>query len=420
MTYSEPLSPQWAQRDRRAAERCRPVFARIEEIKERNQLKMQTAFIENRVSAAHLSGSTGYGYDDGGRAALERVFAQITGSEAALLRHQFMSGTHAIGVALFGLLRPGDKMVAVTGRPYDTLQPVIGLGSKKADGSLADFGVVYEEIPMGAEGPDLAAIAAACKEAAVCYVQRSRGYANRPSLSLQQIGEIAAAAKGARPDIHVVVDNCYGEFTHTTEPTQHGADLIIGSLIKNPGGGIASTGGYIAGKKALVEKCAQRFTVPGVGAEIGATAHLQRELFLGLYHAPAATAEALKTAAYASALFGDLGFAVTPAFDADRNDIITAVDTLHPEILKALCRGIQGGSAVDSSATPEPWPMPGYDSDIIMAAGAFTLGSSIELSADGPLRPPYTAYIQGGLFFAPSRRAVLLAAQMAAAAKEKL
>lgn len=392
---------------------CAEKFAEIEEIKQYNQLKMLKAFTDCGVAANHLVGTTGYGYDDIGREKLESVFARLTGSEDALFRHNFMSGTHTITVALFGILRPGDDMMCVTGMPYDTLCSVIGLSDKGENyGSLKDFGVKYSQVDLLSDGtPDYGAIAKNAPGKKMCYIQRSRGYADRPSITLEQIEKISAAAKNANPNICVVVDNCYGEFTQKDEPTQHGADLIIGSLIKNPGGAIAPTGGYIAGKKQLVELCAHRLTAPGTGREIGCTNDMLRQLYLGLYFAPGVTAEALKTAVYASCLFEKLGFKTAPRYTQPRNDIVTSIYTKNADQLCALCRGIQAASPIDSFVTPEPWPMPGYDSNVIMAAGAFTMGSSIELSCDAPMRSPYIAYMQGGINFASGRAGVLLAAQ---------
>ncbi len=381
-------------------------FAEVEQVRDENQLRLLKAFTDSRVAAHHLSGSTGYGYGDEGRDRLEEVFARYTGSEAALFRHQFMSGTHTISVMLFGLLRPGDVMLCASGRPYDTLAGVIGLPGAAGSGSLAEFGIGYRELPLQDGELDLPAI---CREAPGCrmlYLQRSRGYADRPPLSPEAIGRAAAAAKEANPGIIVAVDNCYGEFVRCEEPTMRGADVMAGSLIKNPGGGIAPTGGYIAGRAGLVAQCAERMSAPGVGAEVGSTAGVQRQLYLGLYFAPMVTAEALKAGLYASALFEELGFTVSPRWQAGRDDIITAVQTESAPRLAALCRGIQSMSPIDSFVTPEAWPMPGYDCDVIMAAGAFTLGSSIELSCDGPMKPPYTAYLQGSLNFAAGRAAI--------------
>ena len=302
-------------------------------------------------------------------------------------------------------------MVAAAGTPYDTLLGVIGLTGDKGWGSLKEWGVQYDEVPLKEGRPDLALIGQKCKGAKMCYIQRSRGYSSRDALSLADIGAISRAAKEAQPDIIVMVDNCYGEFTQKQEPTQCGADLMAGSLIKNPGGGIAPTGGYIAGRADLVEKCAHRLSAPGVGGEIGCTLNVLRELYLGLYYAPGVVCEALKTSVYTSCLFELLGYEVTPRYTAPRNDIITSVNTKSPQGMVALCGGVQAGSPVDSFAAPEPCPMPGYDDEVIMAAGAFTLGSSIELSADGPMREPYTVYVQGGLNFAAARAGVLLGAQ---------
>lgn len=388
-----------------------PKILAIDEIKEHNQIKMLKAFVSAGVASNHLVGTSGYGYDDAGRAKLEQVFASVCGAESALFRHNFASGTHVLAVALFGILRPGQTLLCASGKPYDTLHGVIGLGTGQNRGSLADFGIKYKEIALKNQRPNLAAIAQNAKDATVLYLQRSRGYSSRNALSLQDIESAAKAAKAVNPQIVVMVDNCYGEFVQKEEPTQHGADLIAGSLIKNPGGGIAPTGGYIAGKKYLVLQCAHRLTAPGVGDEIGCTpGDILRQMYLGLYYAPGVTASALKTAAYASALFSRLGCSTSPHFAKEQNDIITAITTNSQEKLVALCTALQKASPVDSHLTTEPWPMPGYSCDIIMAAGAFTMGSSIELSCDAPMRPPYTAYMQGGLNFAAGRTAVLLAA----------
>ncbi len=402
------------QLDAQVMEQIATQLADIEAIKVENQWKMQAAFTACKVASNHLVGTTGYGYDDAGRNKLEEVFAHLSGSEAALFRHQFQSGTHALAVALFGILRPNDVMLCASGTPYDTLHGVIGIGEKKGQGSLSDFGVKYRQLELKDGNLDIEEISKEAKSAKILYLQRSRGYANRRTLSLEDIKAAAKAAKEINPDIFVVVDNCYGEFVKEKEPTQVGADLIIGSLIKNPGGGIAPTGGYIAGKKELVELCAQRLSTPGVGSEVGSTSgDILRQMYLGLYFAPGVTAEALKTSVYASALFEKLGCSVSPRYTEKRDDIITAIVLNDGEKLAALCRAIQHTSPVDSHLTPEPWPMPGYDCDVIMAAGAFTMGSSIELSCDGPMRPPFTAFLQGGLNFAASRAAVLLAAQAA-------
>lgn len=398
--------------DEEVMQQIQPALTIIEQIKEYNQLKVLRAFTDNRVAATHLAGSTGYGYDDAGRIKLEQVFAQITGSEKALFRHQFMSGTHALCVALFGVLRPGNIMLCASGRPYDTLIGVLGLdGAAEGQGSLREFGIEYRQIDLLEDKLNLQEIERQAPGCTILYLQRSRGYANRSALSLEDIEAASQAAKRANPAIKVVVDNCYGEFTQKQEPTQRGADLIVGSLIKNPGGGIAPTGGYIAGEAELVDKCAARFSAPGVGDEIGCTGEVLRQMYLGLYFAPGVTAEALKTGVYASALFQSLHCGVSPTWQASRNDIITSIETGSPERLQALCAAVQHTSPVDSYVTPVPSPMPGYDCDVIMAAGAFTQGSSIELSCDAPMKQPYTAYMQGGLNFVASRAAILLAAQ---------
>lgn len=405
-----PVSDELCALDERAREMCREQFARLDEIRDYNQMKVLKAFTDCRIGANHLVGTTGYGYDDEGRDRLDALFARVCGAEAALFRHNFMSGTHTLAVALFGVLRPGDRMVSAVGAPYDTMQSVIGL-TPGGKGTLKEWGVVYDEAPLKDDRPDLEAIAEKCRGARMCYIQRSRGYASRPTLSLDEIAAIARTAKDAQPDIVVMVDNCYGEFTQKQEPTQVGADLIAGSLIKNPGGGIAPTGGYIAGRADLVELCAHRLTAPGTGAEIGCTMDVLRQLYLGLYYAPGVTCEALKTSVWASCLFELLGCKATPRWTEERNDIITSLELGSPEAMVAFCGGIQAGSPIDSFAAPMPGDMPGYEDQVIMAAGAFTMGSSIELSADGPIREPYTIYLQGGLSFATARAGVLLGAQ---------
>jgi cystathionine beta-lyase family protein involved in aluminum resistance len=395
-----------------AEEKIRPQMERIERTTEYNQQKMLAAFIRNRVSESHFAASTGYGYGDRGRDVLDRVFADAFGAEDALVRHNFVSGTHALTVALFGVLRPGDTMLSVTGLPYDTLRSVIGL-TGNGIGSLKEFGIHYEQVEMTPEGkPDYEEIERRIHPGIrMVYLQRSRGYSLRPSLSVEEIGKIAKIAKRMAPDCVVMVDNCYGEFVQRTEPTSRGADLMAGSLIKNPGGGVAPTGGYIAGKKDLVEQCAYRLTAPGVGREVGATLGNNRELFMGAFHAPHVTGEALKTAVFSAALFQFLGYEVTPKYDEPRADIIQALLLGNEKSLVAFCRGVQKGAPVDSFVVPEPWDMPGYDCKVIMAAGAFTLGASIELSADAPLREPYAAWMQGGLNYHSGRLGAMLAAQ---------
>ena len=392
---------------------CENQFKNIDSVAEYNQQKVLSAFINHSISESHFAASTGYGYNDRGRDTLEEVFAECVGAESALIRHNFVSGTHTLTVALFGLLRPGDTMLCLTGRPYDTLIGVLGIDGE-SDGSLKDFNINYEQVDLKADGtPDMAAIEQALKSKKykMAYIQRSRGYTLRPSLSVSKIKEMAALVKKISPDTIVMVDNCYGEFVEKMEPTEVGCDIMAGSLIKNPGGGIASTGGYIAGKKELVEKCAYRLTAPGVGAEVGASLGHTRELYMGLFAAPHVVGEALKTAVFAAALFKGFGYKVSPEVNDTRADIIQSIELKNPESLIDFCRGIQSGSPIDSFAAPEPSEMPGYDCDIIMAAGAFTLGSSIELSADAPLREPFAVWLQGGLNFHSAKVGVMLAAQ---------
>ena len=390
---------------------CQADFRKIEEIAAYNGAKVLAAFQKNRVTEPCFYGSTGYGYGDQGRDVLDRVFADVFGAEDALVRHNFVSGTHALTVALFGILRTGDKMVSITGKPYDTLDEVLGLSGEPGGGSLMDYGVEYSHVELLPDGtPDYDAIEKGVAGAKVAYIQRSRGYSLRPAYTMDQMRKMTEAVRRGNPDAIIMVDNCYGEFVEDTEPTQNGADLMIGSLIKNAGGGIAPTGGYIAGKRALVEMCAYRLTTPGTGKEIGATLGNNRELFMGSYHAPFVSCEALKTAVFASALFEILGYDTTPKYSENRGDIIQLIMLGNEEKLCSFCEGIQSGSAVDSFVKPEPSDMPGYESKVIMAAGAFTLGSSIELSADAPLREPYAVWMQGGLNFPSGKLGIMLAA----------
>lgn len=386
------------------------AFAKIEAVERRNAEKVLGAFIRHGVSAAHLQGSTGYGYGDRGRDTLDEIYAEAFGCEDALVRSSLASGTHALAVALFGALRPGDLLLSLTGKPYDTLEEVIGLRGEGA-GSLRDFGVRYDEVALRDGKIDLPAALEKAAGARVCYLQRSRGYSLRPTLSVTEIGEAARALKAKYPDLIVMVDNCYGEFVEEREPTDVGADLIIGSLIKNPGGAIARTGGYIAGRRDLVELCSYRLTTPGTGKEIGCTLDELRNLYLGFFLAPTVVASALKTAVFAAALFEQLGYKAYPSALEERHDIIQALCLETPQALIAFCEGIQSGSPVDSMATPEPWDMPGYDSQVIMAAGTFTLGASIELSADAPMREPFAVWMQGGITYPTARIGILLAAQ---------
>lgn len=393
-----------------ALKKAKTKFDEINDITEYNQQKVLSAFIKNRVSETDFAGSTGYGYGDTGRDKLDRIYADIFGAEDAIVRHSFTCGTHTLAVALFGVLRPGDTMLCVTGTPYDTIHSVIGL-SGEGMGSLKDFGINYAQVDLDKNGkPDMEAIEKALKiNPAMVYIQRSRGYSLRPSLSVAEIGEIASLVH-KNCNAVVMVDNCYGELVEKIEPTDVGADLMAGSLIKNAGGSIARTGGYIAGKSKLVELCAYRATTPGLGKEVGCTLGENRNMFMGIFHAPHVVGEALKAAVFAAALFENLGFKVTPSSSESRHDIIQALCLESSERLIEFCKGIQSGAPVDSYVTPEPWDMPGYDSKVIMAAGAFILGSSIELSADAPLREPFAVWMQGGINFHSAKVAITLAA----------
>ncbi len=390
------------------------AFARIEEIAEYNQQKVLSAYIRHQVSESHFTPTTGYGYGDRGRDALDEILADIMGTEDALIRHSIVSGTHAITIALFGILRPHDTLLAVTGAPYDTLEEVIG-HKRPSAGSLKEYGVNYREVALTGDGtPDLPAIRAALQEdpsVRMVHIQRSRGYNTRPSLTIEGIRRIVDTVRAVRNDVIIFVDNCYGEFVEKQEPCEVGADLIAGSLIKNLGGGIAENGGYLCGTKYCIEQCSYRMTTPGLGREVGASLGHNRSLYMGLFQAPHVVGEALKTAVYTAALFSKLGYTVSPTADEPRGDIIQTVSLENAENLIAFCQGMQKGAPVDAFVTPEPWDMPGYDSQVIMAAGAFTMGASIELSADAPLRAPYAAYMQGGLNFASGKIGVLLAAQ---------
>ena len=389
-----------------------PRLQEIDEITEYNQQKMMAAFHEAGVSESHFVSSTGYGYGDRGRDALDMVYAKALGAEDALVRHNFVSGTHALTVALFGVLRPGDTMLSVTGIPYDTLRGVIGM-TGDANGSLKEFGIHYKEVQLKADGtPDYQAIEQAIEpNQKMVYIQRSRGYSLRPSLLIEDIEKIAAIAKKKAPNCIVMVDNCYGEFLRTKEPTDVGADVIAGSLIKNPGGGLALTGGYIAGRQDLIEKISYRMTSPGIGGECGLTFGQTRTMLQGLFIAPKTVNGAVKGAILCAKAFQLLGFDVCPDATDTRSDIIQAVKLGTPEGVIAFCKGIQAAAPVDSQVSPEPWDMPGYDDPVIMAAGAFVQGSSIELSADAPIRPPYVVYFQGGLTYEHSKFGVIKALQ---------
>ncbi len=386
-------------------------FAAIDETAEYNQLKVLGAMQRNRVSEACLGSSSGYGYNDIGRDTLEKVYAEVFHTEAGLVRPQITCGTHALAVALSANLRPGDELLAISGRPYDTLEEVIGIRPGK--GSLAEYGVSYRQVDLLSDSSfDYEGIRAAIGEhTKMVHIQRSKGYQTRRTLSVGEIGEAIAFVKSIRPDIICMVDNCYGEFVERIEPGDVGADLTVGSLIKNPGGGLAPTGGYIVGKEEYVENCAYRLTSPGLGKEVGASLGLMPSFYQGFFLAPTVTAGALKGAVFAANLYERLGFAVLPDGKESRHDIIQAITFGTPEGVIAFCQGIQAAAPVDSYVTPEPWAMPGYDSDVIMAAGAFVQGSSIELSADGPIRPPYAVYFQGGLTWEHAKFGILMSLQ---------
>ncbi len=406
------FSPRLAELAQQAEENCMEAFARIDAIAEYNGAKVLKAFSDNKVSEPCFYGSTGYGYGDMGREVIDKVFAQALGTEDALVRFNFVSGTHALSVALFGVLRTGDKMVSITGKPYDTLEEVIGISGEKGNGSLMDYGVEYAQVDLNEDGsPKLDEITAAVKGAKIAYIQRSRGYSLRGAFTVSDIEKMINAAKKGNPDIIIMVDNCYGEFVEEREPSAVGADIMIGSLIKNAGGGIARTGGYIAGRADLVELCSYRLTCVGMGKEVGCTLGMNREMLLGLFFAPDVVASAIKTSAFASELFTMLGYECSPRKDDPRGDIITAVKLGDEEHLTAFCRGIQKGAPVDSFVTPEAWDMPGYSSKVIMAAGAFTNGASIELSADAPIREPFAVWMQGGITYTSGKLGVMLAAQ---------
>ena len=374
-------------------------YKKIDDIAFKNQLRVMEAFRKHRVSDAMFTLSSGYGYGDLGRDTADLLYAEVFECESAFVRHNIVSGTHALTIALFGLLRPGDKLLSVGGKPYDTLDEVIGISGEAGSGSLKDFGVEYDQTELVNGAFDYNAIKEKLTpNTKVVYIQRSKGYSVRKTLSSAEIGELVKFVKGIS-DAYVVVDNCYGEFVELHEPTYYGADICVGSLIKNPGGGMAESGGYIAGTAKAVELCAYRLTSPGIGLECGASLGQSKSIIKGLFYAPHTTAQALKTALVAAGLFSSMGFEVNPAPEEERYDIIQTVSLDSPEQICAFCRGIQKGSPIDSHVTPEPWDMPGYSSQVIMAAGTFVQGASIELSADAPIREPYTVYFQGGLTY---------------------
>ncbi len=395
----------------RAEAVCRERFAEIDRVASFNTRKVMEAFQDQRVSDSCFAGTTGYGYDDLGRETLDKLYAQVFGTEAALVRLGFVNGTHALSSALFALAKPGETILSVTGLPYDTLRGVIGLNGDHF-GSLKSYGIQYKQVDLTADGcPDYDEIRRAAAEFGIAgvMIQRSRGYEDRRALTLDEIGSICRAVRDVNRTANILVDNCYGEFTDVMEPPQVGADLIAGSLIKNPGGGIAPTGGYVAGKAELVERAAARLTIPGIGGECGSTLGNNRLLFQGLFLAPHVVAQALKTAVFCAAVMRELGIDSFPGVEEARSDIIQVVKLRSPERMKRFCMGIQAGAPVDSFVTPEPWPMPGYECPVIMAAGAFIQGSSIELSADGPMREPYSVYLQGGLTYESGKLGILMA-----------
>jgi len=392
-------------------EKLRPRFDEIDRIAEFNQAKVLSAMQKNRVNAAHFAATTGYGYNDGGRETLERVYADTFHTEAALVRPQITCGTHALAVALSANLRPGDELLSPVGRPYDTLEEVIGI--RDSIGSLKEYGVTYRQVDLLPDSSfDYEGIRAAINERTkLVTIQRSKGYQTRLTFSSEMIGELIAFVKSIKPDLICMVDNCYGEFVQTIEPSDMGADMIVGSLIKNPGGGLAPIGGYICGTAKCVEQCAYRLSAPGLGQEVGANLGLLPSFYQGFFLAPTVTAGALKGSVFAANVYESLGFRVVPNSTEPRYDIIQAVELGSPEGVIAFCQGIQAAAPVDSYVTPVPWAMPGYDAEVIMAAGAFVQGSSIELSADGPIRPPYAVYFQGGLTWFHAKTGILMSLQ---------
>lgn len=405
------ISRQTVETGNKICESLKERFERIDENAEFNQLKVLNVFRQCRVSEACLLGTTGYGYNDIGRDTLEDVYAHIFGTEAALVRPQITCGTHALALALMSNLRPGDELLSPVGKPYDTLEEVIGI--REGNGSLAEYGITYKQVDLLEDSSfDYDGIRAAISDTTkLVTIQRSKGYQTRKTLSVKQIGELISFIRSIKSDVICMVDNCYGEFVERIEPSDVGADMVVGSLIKNPGGGLAPIGGYIAGKKECVEKAAYRLTSPGLGKEVGASLGVLKDLYQGLFLAPTVVANALKTAIFAANLFESKGFAVIPDSKESRHDIIQAITLKTPEAVCAFCEGIQAAAPVDSFVTPEPWDMPGYDAKVIMAAGAFVSGSSIELSADGPIKPPYAVYFQGGLTWPHGKAGILKAYQ---------
>ena len=412
MSLTLQISQRVSDLARQAEQGLEEQFARIDAIAQANTQRVLAAFQKHRVAEGYFAGTTGYGYDDQGRDKLDEIYADLFGTEDALVRLQFVNGTHAIACALFGALKAGDVLVSAVGAPYDTLLGVVG-AVDKGHGSLKDYGVAYRQVELVNDAPDPVGLAVAVRDPRVkaVLIQRSKGYATRASLSVEEIGKLCAIVRENNPDAAILVDNCYGEFVEEQEPTQVGADLVVGSLIKNPGGGLAPTGAYIAGRRDLVEGAAMRLTCPGIGKECGATLGNNRLLYQGLFMAPHTVAQALKTAVFAARLMELLGYRTEPGSNDVRHDIIQMIHLGGPEAVKRFCKGIQSGAPVDSYVTPEPWDMPGYDCPVIMAAGAFIQGASIELSADAPMREPYTVYLQGGLTYESGKTGIMLAAE---------
>ena len=397
----------------RAESKCIDRFREIDRVAQKNTERVLNSFRNHRVSDSCFAGTTGYGYDDLGRETLDQIYADLLGTESAIVRIGFVNGTHALTSALFALVKPGDTLLSVTGLPYDTLQEAIGIRGNSF-GSLRFYGVNYQQVELSASGePDYKSIAEACKNTTVkaVTIQRSRGYSNRKALTVSEIGKIIDTIRQVRDDINVMVDNCYGEFTDLIEPGHVGADLLAGSLIKNPGGGLAPAGGYVAGREVLVLRAAARLTTPGIGGECGATLGSNRLLFQGLFIAPHIVAQALKTAVFCAAIMDEIGINSFPSVNDSRSDIIQTIQLGSEDRMRRFCRGIQKGAPVDSFVTPEPWNMPGYNDPVIMAAGAFIQGSSIELSADGPIREPYNVYMQGGITYESGKLGIMYAVE---------
>lgn len=406
--FLQPIDPTLSERAEKAEKKVQPYFKKAEDIAFYNQRKVLKAFRDNKVSDFHLTGTTGYGYDDSGRDTLEQVYADVFGAERCLVRGQIVSGTHAIAISLFGVLRPGDELMYITGEPYDTLASIVD-GGEEDTGSLKDYGIDYQHVDLLEDGAvDFEEVEKRMSDKTrVIGIQRSKGYSERPSFTIAEIDEMVRRVRKMRDDVIIFVDNCYGEFVETMEPTELGVDLMAGSLIKNPGGGLVRTGGYVAGKEELVERCAYRMTSPGLGSESGASLDTLLEMYQGFFLAPHVVSQAVKGAIFTSALLEDFGMTTTPHYAADRTDLIQSVSFETPEQMISFCQMIQENSPINAHYMPVPSYMPGYTDDVIMAAGTFIQGSSIELTADGPIRPPYTAYVQGGLTYEHVKAAVL-------------